>query len=450
MLPNPDEVLKRTGKSIDVFRKLVNHYQVGTCIESRKAGTLKKLWTLEKEETTSKQLDFYKRFFNSINVYELIENILDTPLYGFTVFEITWKKEDNYIIPAKIESKPQEWFFYNSDNQICFKHKQHSSGLVLNDNSLKYIIARNKPTYTNPYGQAILARCFWKVAFINGGMEFWAKFTEKYGMPFVIGKYDRNTPQEEKENLLDSLVNMVQDAVAVIPNDGAVDCLDIGKSANAEIYEKLITKCEQNIAKSILGQTLTTDVGSSGSYAAANTHNMVRNDIIDSDARLCENVINQIIKMINDINFAEIDTPVFTLYDEEDVDLNIAERDNKLFSTGARFTKKYFIKTYGFDDEDLDVIYPPQNEFSQFSESDKVFEDDIDRLLKTLNTQEVNNILEPNVKEIIEFFNQTRDADEALEKLADLYPNFNNEELEKLLTKVIFISSILGRVENEE
>ena len=34
-----------------------------------------------------------------------------------------------------------------------------------------------------------------------------------------------------------------------------------------------------------------------------------------------------------------------------------------------------------------------------------------------------------------------------MEKLAEVYPEMNTEELEKTLTKVIFISEILGRAE---
>ena len=40
------------------------------------------------------------------------------------------------------------------------------------------------------------------------------------------------------------------------------------------------------ISKAVLGQTLTTEIGSTGSYAAANTHMAVRQDIIDADKNL--------------------------------------------------------------------------------------------------------------------------------------------------------------------
>ena len=45
-LPNPDKILRKTGKNISVYRDLINHYQVGACIEQRIAGTKGSEWHL--------------------------------------------------------------------------------------------------------------------------------------------------------------------------------------------------------------------------------------------------------------------------------------------------------------------------------------------------------------------------------------------------------------------
>ena len=109
------------------------------------------------------------------------------------------------------------------------------------------------------------------------------------------------------------------------------------------------------ISKAILGQTLTTEIGSTGSYAASNTHMQVRQDIVDSDKKLVEDVINQLIQWFYEINFANGEVPVFELYEPEDVDLTLAQRDKILSDTGVKFTKEYFIKNYGLEDEDFDI-----------------------------------------------------------------------------------------------
>ena len=456
-LPNPDIVLRKTGHGIGVLRSLTNHYQVGTCIESRNAGVTSRLFALLKENTPDKNFEFYNDIFKNLDIHKLIENILEAPLFGYAPIEIIWEKDGNYIIPAKLDAEPQEWFHFNSEGEFFFKHKSYTpNGLLINpDKSRKFLLPRNKPTHKNPYGQAVLSRCFWNVAFINGGMEFWVKFMERYGMPFMIGKYDRSMTTAEKTNLLKMMVRMVQDAVGVIPSDGSVEIIEAaGKSASADIYEKLIKMCENNIAKSILGQTLTTDVGTSGSYAAANTHNAVRGDIIASDTRLCENTINTLIRYINEINFSDKDYPKCTIYDEKDIDQSLAERDNKIYNTGVRFTKEYMMKAYGYEDNDIIMIEetasPELEEFSESNNSSLLTPNSTltDDLTDMFSTEDIQKLIDPALKPVAELFNKSRDAEDCMERIAEIYPDMNTNELEEALSKVIFIAELLGRSEN--
>lgn len=63
------------------------------------------------------------------------------------------------------------------------------------------------------------------------------------------------------------------------------------------------------------------------------------------------------------------------MYAPEDVDLTLAQRDKILSDTGVKFTKEYFIKNYGLEDEDFDIredIYPvPNSNFKEFKQEDE-------------------------------------------------------------------------------
>lgn len=449
-LPNPDIVLKKAGKNISVLRNLENHYQVGSGIEQRKAGTLSSEWMLKENNSDKKHFELYDYIFKNIDIYSLINNILDTPLYGYVPIEIVWQKTGEYIIPEKITAKPQEWFYFNTEGEFFFKDKNEGGKKLIDFNSYKFLLPRNNPSYTNPYGKAILSRCFWNVVFINGGMEFWVKFTEKYGMPFTYGKYDRSMTDKEKEEFLNALVNMVQAAAAVIPNDGSVETVNTGSSTNTDIYERLVNKCENNISKALLGQTLTTDVGSNGSYAASQTHMGVRADIINSDKLLVENTINQLIKYINIINFNDEVIPEFAFVKPENLSIEKADRDLKVASLGVEFSEDYLLRTYGYKKGDIKLVDKEKNTFN-FSDSES---EEIKGLASNmpdndtfLSDKELQSQIEPELEKIIEFFNKTKDADEALEKLEDLYPELSFKELEDKLAKVIFISDLMGRLD---
>lgn len=446
-LPNPDIVLKKTGKRIEVFRNLVNHYQVGTCLDSRKSGTKSKKWRLKENNCPKEHYKLYESIFKYLNIQQVISDILDAPLFGYTPIEILWKKAGSYIVPVKLAAKPQEWFFFNTEGEFFFKD---ISGKKLIDlDGFKFLLPRNNPTYKNPYGQAILSRCFWQVAFINGGMEFWVKFTEKLGMPYMFGKYDRSMTDKEREEFLEGLANLVQDAIGIIPSDGSVEIMQTGSTGNTEIYKTLVDKCENNISKSILGQTLTTDIGENGSYAASQTHACVRADIVNSDKVLVEDTLNSLIKKINQINFNDENLPVFEFI-EEDLGFAKAERDNKVYALGVEFSEDYILRTYGFEKGDIKIV--PRGQNNQFEENKRQTveikqkpKSYLDKLESITDTDELKNAVEPALRKIVEFFNKTQNAEEALEKIAELYPDLKTEELEKILTKVIFISDLLGR-----
>ena len=56
----------------------------------------------------------------------------------------------------------------------------------------------------------------------------------------------------------------------------------------------------------------------------------VRQDIIDSDRKLVESIINQLIRWIYEINFSNEDVSVFQMYALEEEDLTLALRDKSL------------------------------------------------------------------------------------------------------------------------
>jgi phage gp29-like protein len=43
------------------------------------------------------------------------------------------------------------------------------------------------------------------VIFKNGGLKFWVNFSEKYGMPILMGQYNRGATSEEIEKLAQEL-----------------------------------------------------------------------------------------------------------------------------------------------------------------------------------------------------------------------------------------------------
>lgn len=450
-LSNPDNVLRKTGKGYETLRLLMQEGQVATCVQSRKASTLALKYRFNLPESDEDREHFYDNVFKKLNLTSLISEILNAPLYGYQPIEIVWNYDNGFIIPQKIEAKPQEWFFFDKNKRLRIKLKGYSEGYIVDENSKKFLVPRHNGDYLNPYGLAILSLCFWDVAFKKGGMQFWMKFIEKYAMPYFIGKYEPGASDEEKQEILEMLVKMVQDAVSVIPNDSSVEIKEAaGKGQSAEIFQAFIEVMDKNIAKNILGQTLTTEAGETGSYALGKVHNEVREDISDSDKRLVEETINLLLLWIHESNFDDDNCPVLELYSPKQITKEAADIDKTAYDMGVRFSVNHFVRKYGYKSDEITLLEAEKIATQNFSESqDCDAQACVDEFIDSFSEEELNDIISEKIKPIIQEFSEFRDSDSAMDKLAEIYPKMETKQLEDTLTKAIFISDLWGRCQNQ-
>ena len=448
ILPDPDIVLKKQGKDIRIYKELLCDPHVFACTQSRKAGVLSLDWEINRGLDKDQNAEDVENLLKKLDIQKLISDILDATQFGFQPLEIMWKRDKSgHIMPERVVAKPPEWFCFDDDNNLKFRTKENYYGEIVPNK--KFLLAQNNPTYNNPYGDRTLSRVFWNVTFKKGGLKFWVVFTEKYGMPHLIGKHPRGSTKEETNSLADMLEDMVQDAIAVIPDDSSIEIQEASKSSSAEIYEKLIDKMNTEISKAILGQTLTTEIGSTGSYAASNTHMQVRQDIVDSDKKLVEGVINQLIQWIYEINFANAEVPVFEMYEPEDVDLTLAQRDKILSDTGVKFTKEYFIKNYGLEEEDFDIredIIPASPNFKEFKEEEEKLvpgQAQIENLFKFITEGDLNKQTQSMLSPLIKLFESCENYEEAFELLTD--KNLHSKQFEQTIQKALFLCELQGR-----
>jgi len=449
ILPDPDIVLRKQGKDISVYKELTSDSHLFSVMGSRRSGVRSQEWAIDRGSAKTRQSKIIEDLFKTkIKPFDLMGSILDAPFYGYAVMEVVWEHRDGLILPLKVVSKPKEWFAFDPSGELLLKSKKAPQGEAVPP--YKFLVARNQASYENPYGEKILSRCFWPVVFKKGGIKFWVTFAEKYGMPFLIGKTPRGSDKKESDALADQLEVMVQDAIAVIPDDSSVEIKEAsGKASSADVYEKMATFFNSEISKAVLGQTLTTEVGKTGSYAASQTHQEVRGDLIIEDKHLVEDTINTLIGWIWELNFSGT-PPTFTLYEEEDVDEALAKRDETLTKTGVKFTKSYYMKAYGFEEGDIEVVdtvqpqTPPvvQN-FSETPPSPKPA-DVLDEQFKAINTQSSEQEI---LSTILGVLDRASTYEEAMDAILAIYPTFELPSLQNTINRLTANSIILGGAE---
>ena len=461
LLPDPDPILAKRGDGAEILESLTSDGHLLSVIQSRKLGTLKReiKWNPgaedgEKPSSQAEQLckDFVADL-KGINLYNLISSLLDAPFYGMTPVEIFWEPGEHLKI-KDLQAKPGRWFGFDDTNKPRFRSiEKEEEGEELPWG--KFVFARHFPTYDNPYGLRLLSRCFWPVTFKKGGLKFWVTFTEKYGMPFLLGKFSKGALKEDQDAMLTSLQKMVRDAVAVVPEGNTVEMLGgSGKTGGSYLaFERLKSAMDSEVSKVIQGQTLTTEASDKGTHALGKTHENILSVFQESDQQLVKTTLEEIAAIYAKVNTSDVLPPKCTYFEEEDPQKDFADRDKILSETGQfRLTKSYYIRRYGFQEDDIEMVEPGDEQDAgtqehsekqpgdnkQFTPEQQALEDLVDRGQAVVDFSE-------NEKLILQVIQEAGSYEEAMENILALYPDLTDGGLEAVIENVIFTADIFGR-----
>lgn len=439
-LPNPDPILRKMGRHIDVYRELLRDPLVGGQVRRRKAAVARLEWRLDGDDVPQNVRDTIQATFENLDTFNLIKDMLNATLFGYQPIEIVWQCNKLWL-PEKIIAKPQEWFGFNEDGAMYFIERGFNHDALP---AYKFLCPKQEASYDNPYGLGDLGLVFWAVTFKRAGLKFWAEFTQKYGSPWLIGKEPRSNTQADTDKLLDALEALMGNAVGTIPNDSSVEIHEAsGKTGSVDAYDKLIRYCRSEINIALLGQDQTTEANTNHASASAGLE--VTEDIRDSDSRIIEATFNQLIDWICELNFGDVPRPRFVLHEAEEYgSTELSQRDLNLHQIGARFSNDYFIRAYGLQDNDL---LPPekQPENVDFAEHDvaQTFENEVSGSLN-------NDLAQQGQDLTAQFLGSLKDGatpETVLNQLAKSYPKLDDQALQDELARLIFLADLVGRLE---
>ena len=354
-LPDPDPVLRRRGDDSAILDELSADDQVTTAMLSRKNRVLNcphfsfRAGAPEGEEPTPQAQELYRRFMADLehmNLRSIISGMLDAPFYGFTPMELIWRLDGDWWHLLDIVPRPQRWFRFDNDNKPTFVGVY--GGLAAQPIPLpagKFVFVTHHATYDNPYGLRLLSRCLWPVAFKRGGVQFYARFVERHGMPWVVAEAPAEAEKLEKRDMALGLSRMVQDAVAVIPHGANVTLESPGQSQSS-IHEAFLSRQDRAISKVLMGQTLTIETDGKNSLAATEAHKDVADDLADADKAMVVDAWNEIAWLFAQVNAGpDVLAPVAAYEEPEDLGKQ-ADLDKKLSEIGVEFLEEHFTEKY--------------------------------------------------------------------------------------------------------
>ena len=177
----------------------------------------------------------------------------------------------------------------------------------------KFILYAYNPRYESPAGESDLRAAYRAWRSKERILQQWDLFLSKYASPTLIGVYKRGLPPAQQEELLRALDKLQQETAMIVPEEVQVSALEF-KQSGAESFAQAVAHHNAEIAKSILGETLTTDEGQRvGSLALGQVHlKVLQTQLRALRAELAERVMyDQLICPLVRLNFGDAPVPRF-------------------------------------------------------------------------------------------------------------------------------------------
>lgn len=214
---------------------------------------------------------------------EFLTEALMSRFYGHSLLECYWPAPGQSggvtnLIPRE-HVKPKRG--------IVTKNHWDTSGLLYRERPFSdYVIEVGKPTDLG----MILEACPY-VIYKRGGFGDWAEFAEVFGMPFRWATYN----SEQSRGILESALSEAGSAGFVVaPEDAKLQFFNpTAGSASNDIFRFLVDQCNQELAITILGNTMTTQEAKNSGYAQSVTQMQTQDALHADDRKFILRVLNE-------------------------------------------------------------------------------------------------------------------------------------------------------------
>lgn len=287
-------------------------------------------------------------------IRDLLDHMTDAFGKGYAVSELIWETSASQWRPAAYRERDARHFMFDrlSGRELRLVEPGVPDGVPL----APFKFVRHVPRLKSglPVRGGLAKPAAWAFIFKGYTIKDWMAFCEVYGMPLRIGRYGPQASEDDRRKLLMAVRNIGTDAAAIVPEGMEIEFVQSkGGSSQQPVFHGFAEYLDQQLSKLVLGQTMTTDAGSS--MAQARVHENVRRDILIADARQLQATVDRdLVRAFVDLNFGpQKRYPRFTLPVTEPEDLKaLADNLKKLVPLGLRVSESEVRDRFGLADPD--------------------------------------------------------------------------------------------------
>ncbi len=393
----------------------------------------------------------------------LVTDLLDSLGKGYSAVEILWDQTGNQWVPREYAWRDPRFFVFDRESGQRLRLLTDDAtfeGVPLPPFKFAVHMPHLKSGIPIRSGLARLAAVSWMCKAFT--LADWMAFAEVFGMPLRLGRYNENATERDKEILKTAVANLGMDAAAIVPDSMRIEFVEAAKAAGGqELFLKLAEFLDRQVSKAVLGQTMTTDDGSS--QAQASVHNEVRIDIKNDDGRQVGATVNRdLVKPFVDLNFGIQERyPRVRIREEEPEDIKaLAEVLGKVVPLGgAGIQAREVRERLGFSNPEDGAEVLGVQPASPVPAPNRAFNRALNRTDRTTGDTEMDRIMDealddwepvlaPMISSVQDLADRCTTYEEFLAGLGNLAQDMTAEEFVSSLAEATFKSRALGDVEH--
>lgn len=263
-------------KLYDLYAEAVMDPHLFSVIQKRKSGTIGRRIEFRRngmaDDRVNEQIasPWFLRF---------VEDVIDSQFWGFTLVQFYINDKgwiDYFLVPRKHVDPVLKLVKTRQTDIFGHPFDEYPDLVMIQGKEPLGILAR-----TTPY-----------VIYKRGTLGDWAEFSEIFGMPVRKYTYDAADPEARSATLQDA-ASQGGGSVFVCPQGTTLDFVETGNTTgSSELYSSLVDRCNAEMSKAVLGNTLTTEASETGTQALGTVHSKVEEELIRQDGLFLLNVLN--------------------------------------------------------------------------------------------------------------------------------------------------------------
>lgn len=301
--------------SYSVYDAMEFDSMIQTVMTIKKLAVLAPEWKIIGED--QERIAFLERNFHQMtgSVNTLLFAAMDAFAKGWSIQELVFEERDRRIWLHSVRPKDPSLFGVEFDayGKPVGLQLQLPGETPIQLPRDKFVLFFNRPSYSRPKGRSDLDAVYPHWTAKRSLLAAWSLHLERFAMPTVLGKYVRGLPQSEQAAILDALTRLQNNLAILHPSEIEVSTLGGDREASTG-FQEAVEFHNREIARAVLGQTLTTDEGRRvGSLALGKVHLQVL--LLQSAATrkllADELMTEQVIRPLIELNYGGGEIPRF-------------------------------------------------------------------------------------------------------------------------------------------